>query len=496
VGGVPPVAITEVGFQQEVVPDDGSLLWASPTTGKPVAFRMVPPGGSVFMIVRPSDLLASSEGAKVLAALGPAFAAERAKWEAAAGFKLEEIERLIFTLHNNDAKFPRASFVVQPKTPLAAGEFPARWGNPPEQKADQATYFAGPAYAYYVGAASDAGSFVMGDAVDVQAVAKVAGAPPNIMRDLERIRRTLDGDRHVNILVHPQFFFNDDGEPLFAGDRAKVRQPLSWLLGDSLQAAAVSLHCGDEFYFELRMLGSLDKEPYRLASEFRDRLNQAPTSLEDYFVALTPPPYWKKLAFRYPGIVRKLHEHLRVGVENDQAVMNSVLPGAAAHNLVLGGELLVATAPGAPMVAAAAPPKTLPKTIPEALQLKTTFSFDAQSLEFAMRDLAIDVNDQLQGGELQFGIKIIGPDLEKDGVTRNMSITNFKQENAPIGDILTALVMKTTTAKGPTDPGLKLIWVVADDPEAPGKQVVLLTTRAAAAAKGYKVPDVFLEKKS
>jgi hypothetical protein len=494
----PPVTVTEVGFQQEVVPDDGSLLWASPTTGKPVAFRMVPPGGSVFMIVRPADLLASSEGAKVLEALGPTFASERPKWEKAAGLRLDEIEQLIITLHNNDAKFPRVSFVVK-MTEHATSEqllLPDRWGNPPEQKVDKATFLAGPTWAYYVGTGNDAGTFVMGEARDVQEVAKVAGNPPNLMRDLERIRRTLDGDRHVSILAHPQFFFNDDGEPLFAGDRKKVRAPLSWLLGDYLQAAAVSLHCGDEFYFELRMLGSLDKEPYQLASEFRDRLNQVPTSLEDYFVDLTPPAYWKKLAFRYPGLVNKLHGNMRVGVENDQAVVNSLLPGAAAHNLVLGGELLIATAPGTALVASTTPPKVLPKTIAEALQLKTTFSFDSQSLEFAVRDLAIDVNDQLKGGTLQFGIKIIGPDLEKDGVTRNISINNFKQENAAIADILTALVMRTSTAKEPTDPGQKLIWVVADDPDAAGKQTILLTTRAAAAAKGYTVPDVFVPKKT
>jgi hypothetical protein len=449
------------------------------------------------LIVRPADLLASGEGAKVLEALGPAFAAERSKWEAAAGLKLDEIERLIVTLHNNDAKFPRVSYVVKPKAGDAAGELPARWGNPPEQKADKATYFAGPAYAYYIGSsADDAGTFVMGEARDVQEVARVAGNPPNLLLNLERIRRTLDGDRHASMLVHPQFFANDDGEPLFAGDRAKVRQPLSWLLGDNLQAAAVSLHVQDELYFEMRMLGSLDKEPYKLASEFRDRLNQTPTALENYFVELTPPVYWKKLAFRYPGLVHKLHANMRVGVENEQAVVNSVLPAAAAHNLVLGGELLIATAPGTPMVATIAPPKALPKTIAEALQLKTTFSFDSQSLEFAVRDLAIDVNDQLQGGTLQFGIKIIGPDLEKDGVTRNISINNFKQENATIADILTALVMRTSTAKNPTDPLQKLIWVVADDPDSPGKQVVLLTTRAAAAAKKYEVPAVFELKKT
>ena len=491
-----PPAVTQIALRQEIVPDDGSLLWASPTSGAPVAFRCVPPEAQVYVIVRPADLLASSEGTKVLAALGPEFAAQRTQWEAAAGFKLEEIERLIVGLHNNDAKFPRTSFVVKTKEVVAADQLLVRWGNPAEQKEGSATYYAGPVWAYYVDTSSEAGeaerTFLMAQPRDVKEVARVAGNPPPLFRDVERLRRSIDEARHFTLLANPQFFFNDDGEPLFAGQRRKVREPLSWLLGDGLQAALVSLHFGEEFYLEMRMLGSLDNEPYKLSSDFRQRLDQVPRRLEDYFVELTPPPYWKKIAFRYPGMVRALHENLRVGVENEQAVVNAVLPGAAAHNLVLGGELLVSTAPGAAAVATAEPPKALPKTIAEALQLKTTYSFDSQSLEFAMRDLALDVNDQLKGGPLRFGIKILGPDLEKDGITRNMSVTNFKQENATISDILTALVLKTSTAKGPADPEQKLIWVVADDPESPDKQTVLITTRAAAAAKKYQVPDVFV----
>ena len=496
--GSGPPSVTEIGFRQEIVPDDGSLLWASPTNGVPVAFRCVPPEAQVYLIVRPADLLASGEGAKVLAALGPEFAAERTKWEAAAGFKLEEVEQLIVALHNTDAKFPRTSFVVKTKEVVATEPLLARWGNPAEQKEGSATYYAGPVWAYYVSNSPAEGeaerTFLMAEPRDVKEVAKATGNPPPLFRDVERLRRSIDGDRHVSLLAYPPFFFNDDGEPLFAGPRRKVREPVSWLLGDGLQAALVSLHFGEEFYLEMRMLGSLDNEPYKLSSDFRERLDQIPRRLEDYFVELTPPPYWKKIAFRYPGMVRALHENLRVGVENEQAVVNAVLPGAAAHNLVLGGELLVSTAPGTAAVATVEPPKVLPKTIAEALQLKTTYSFDSQSLEFAMRDLALDVNDQLKGAPVQFGIKILGPDLEKDGITRNMSVTNFKQEDTSIADILTALVLKTSTAKGPTDPEQKLIWVVADDPETPDKQTVLITTRAAAAAKKYEVPQVFVAK--
>jgi eukaryotic-like serine/threonine-protein kinase len=190
---------------------------------------------------------------------------------------------------------------------------------------------------------------------------------------------------------------------------------------------------------------------------------------------------------------------LRIGVENDQAIANSVLPGSAAHNLILGGELLVATTPGPGVAVLAAPVASGPKTIEEALQTKTSYSFASQSLEFAMRDLADDVQDNLKGAPFEFAIKIIGGDLEKDGITRNQTVRDFQQENQTVADILTALVRKAnpiTTVKDPSEADQKLLWVIAPDPDSPGKQVILITTRAAAAAKKYTLPAVFVAKKT
>jgi eukaryotic-like serine/threonine-protein kinase len=279
-----------------------------------------------------------------------------------------------------------------------------------------------------------------------------------------------------------------------------VREPLAWLLGDNLQAASVSANFGDEFYLEVRMLASLDREPYQLAEELRQRLDKVPEGLEDYFDSLNPPPYWKRLARRYPGMVRELLAQTRIGVENEQAIANSVLPPTAAHNLVLGGELVVATTPGAAVAGGRTAVATSagPKTIADALQWKTSYSFDNQSLEFAMRDLADDVKGNLKNAPFEFSIKIIGGDLEKDGITRNQSVRDFKQESQTVADILTALVRKAnpvTTVKDPSEKDQKLVWVIGPDPDDPTKQAVLITTRTAAATKKYTLPEVFVAKK-
>ena len=48
-------------------------------------------------------------GQRILAALGPTFAAQRQVFETTSGFKFDEIEHLLLTLHNNDGKFPRTA---------------------------------------------------------------------------------------------------------------------------------------------------------------------------------------------------------------------------------------------------------------------------------------------------------------------------------------------------------------------------------------------------
>ncbi len=490
----------------EIVPDDGELLWASPTSGQPPSFRLVPLDGQAFIAARPSEILASPDGAKTLDALGPSFASQREAWEKASGFQLSEVKQVILSLHPNDAKFPRVSLVVTPKEKLSREQLLQRWGNPAEAKEGEATYYTGAGWAFYLPAdAGDDATFLMGDVADVKEVASSKRSAPPLMLNMERLRKGMDDDRHFSLLFRPAFLFNDDGEPLFAGERAKVKEPLRWLLGDGVEAGLVSMHFGSEFYFESRMLGSLSKDKYQLAKEMRERLQEVPNRLTDYFVTLTPPPYWKKLSFLYPQMVARLHDNMRVGVESEQAVVNSVLPAAAAHNLVLGGELLIATAPGATAVAGpAAPAATGPKTIEELLNQKTTLTFDAMAFDSVMAQLQSDGQELAKGtpfgkgGPSEFTIKILGnDDLRPEGITQQQTVRDFKQENKTLAEILTAMVMKAnpvTTVKEPTETDQKLIWVVGPDPDNPSKQMVLITTRSAAARKNYKLPDVFVPK--
>ena len=173
--------------------------------------------------------------------------------------------------------------------------------------------------------------------------------------------------------------------------------------------------------------------------------------------------------------------------------------------ILLAGELLEAATPGsaggestsgpAPAVAAG------PQSIEEVLQLKTKVAFDAESLEFCMRDLLHDAHKVAKGspfakgGPKELALKIIGIDLQMDGITRNMTIRDFNQEGT-IAEVLTALVLKGNPEAGKPahDPRQKLLWVIGPDPDNPERQTILITTRAAAAKKKYTLPAEFQEK--
>ncbi|MBW3598173.1 MAG: hypothetical protein KY475_12995, partial [Planctomycetes bacterium] len=314
-----------------------------------------------------------------------------------------------------------------------------------------------------------------------------------LRREMERLLRVSDAQRHVSVLLAPSFLFFD-AQKLFSGDLEKLQAPLEAFLGDGLQAGLASAHLGDRFYVEVRLHGSLDLDKGRLASEMRDRLAQMPDEIESYIARLVPHPYWRRLALRFPPMIRYLHQQTRIGTEADHAIINAALPGKAAPNLAAAAELTLVSEPGAAYVAEAQPAGPQVTTMEELLDHKITMSFPQQSLDFAMAELANEVRDTLPNLPFPFEIEIMGKHLEMNGITQNQSIRDFEARDKPVKEVLTAMVMKANpiqTVKSPGEADQKLIWVVGPDPDDPAKKVILITTRDAAAQEGYTLPEVF-----
>ena len=448
------------------------------------------------MHVRPADLATSEQGHLVLEALGPAFAGSRTAWESAAGVKLDQVERLLVVLYDNGEQFPRPFFAVWLPQPVQPQTLLSGWGNPAAVKAASGVYYKSAGQSYLIPGEAGGPTFLMGAEPEIELAVELQGAVAPLRRGMGQLLASTDSQRHFTMLLVPSYLSSAvfrDGRNFFFGDPAALRGAIEWLLGDDLQAASVSMQFEDKFFWEARLFSSLNRDTESLASDMRDRLAEIPTGIERHIVGLNPHPYWRMVAFRYPAMIRYLHRQARIGVEGPQAVINGVMPGAAAHNLVFGGEMVLGAGAASPVAVVDAPP-TGPKTNDDVLKLNMDMMFDQTSLEFSMRDLAADINETHKPS-FDFGIKIIGDDLKLDGITRNQQIRNFSQQGKTVGEILTALVMKAnpvTTVKKPSETDQKLIWVVGPDPDNPSRKIVLITTRAAAETKKYTLPATFV----
>ena len=127
-----------------------------------------------------------------------------------------------------------------------------------------------------------------------------------------------------------------------------------------------------------------------------------------------------------------------------------------------------------------------------------SFHVRAESLQAAVERLAKEVNASLpQGSDFQLEIKLLGKDLQREGITRNQRINNLQIRERPFRKVLTALVQRATgnaALKDPADAGQKVVWVVARDSDSGKKRSILITTREMAKQRSYKLPVEFKPK--
>lgn len=473
--------------------DDGQLLWLPPTLGETVDMTFVPPLAKVYLIARPSDILANTQGADAVRALGDDFAIVRQNWERAAGVKLDEIERLVIGIHPNDSQMPRFSSTVFLNS---ATDMKARWGNPPAGGDGTLTVKGQTAW---IPPAGGGRVFVLGSAEEIQPLAASASDKPIPQFDpyFTHLLKSSDGDSHFIALFDPHFF-HTDGRDMFTGSYEKVVQPLEWFFGDDAKGM-LSLHFGEMFYGELRLYARLQPPPSELKTQFEDKLNEVPQRVKQYVRSLNPDEYWRPLWFEFPNMVARARERTRSAIGEEMVVINFTVADFAAPNLIAGTELSIVTVPGAtyntggPTTTA----KPSPKTLDDLLAAKVGLGFAQQSLEFSMRDLVAAAKEEYPDMPVDFQIKIIGPDLQKEGITRNQQIRDFDAKGVAVSDILTQLVRKAnpvTTVQSADEIDQKLVWLVGPDPDNLSNKIILITTRTAAGEKNLTLPAVFQPK--
>ncbi len=471
----------------QLVDDDGRTLWASPTAGEPIRLEYLPPGCDLVLHLRPAAWLANPSSRASLAALGPQGASLVGELESATGYSLEEVDELLVGVRGSSGKPLEVALVASPQTPLTTtGERidpPAPFRTAREAQYEGSAYRVGAPWCFFAPPVEQGKRFVVATRPVMQEVLEAGGAAPPLRRELEAVAAASDRDRHITLLLAPSFLFTD-GRALFSGVTEALRDPVFEFQPDAIRAASLSAHWGESFYLEMKVASSAEVTPTRMAALLDSRISKWPSELQLAVLDLNPAPHGRRVVAQLPAMTRLLAEYTRFGAENGLAVLNCYLPLPAGENLLAASELMLAQlSAGAGGVA----PTTVTTasraaTIAEKLRQKASVSFARDTLEMAVAYLS---------EEIEAPILILGGDLQLEGITKNQSF-GLDATDQPAGRVLLEILQKANpdkTATGPADPRQKLVYVVK--PGDDGQQAIYVTTRAAAAKRGDKLPEVF-----
>jgi hypothetical protein len=459
--GAPPAAHAKV----VEVDDDGQTLWVSPTHGGPLDFRYVPSSAQVILVLRPAEILALDEGARLLTALGPAGAQAQAHLRATLGVELADVEQVVVAFVADESGAPHAAYQMLLAAPIAEAQLVSTWGNPPRADHAGQRFYQHAQLAYWL-PPDGAGRVVALAPPALMRELIERDGPPLLRQALEDLVRTSDERRHVHLLVAPSYLLTD-GVSLLADELAKLRDPLSEYLDMNVQAVLASAHVGEELFLELRAVGPVEMPPAELADLLRARLDNAALRLEQYVASLAPDPYGRLVVNRFPRMVQLAGNFTRSAAEDRQAVLRCYLPASAAHNLALGAELTLLAERGG--TAPAPPAASAPDGANAALDRVVSLSFPRDTLERSL---------ELLSREIDCPIVILGADLQLEGITKNQSFA-LDERNRSAREILGKILALA-------NPDGKLVYVIK--PLESGQEAIHVTTRAAAARRGDMLP--------
>ncbi len=443
-----------------VVDDDGRSLWVSPTSGEPISLRYLPQGTQMVLHLRPAELLGHGEGEKVLAALGPWEEKVVVQIEGQTGAALAEVEALTVAVHpavDGELHFTWRLRGAKPASGWQPSDMAGRESFSPEGEQGRV--------------------LVSCLAEDVAELREQGDAPAFFPRDMQRLLDRTDDARTATLVFSPRFL-QTDGHKLLAGGAKQLEDILAEMAGSKATAVALSAHWEEDFFLELQSTVSLEEQPHRFGSNVQRWLPRAVDTLESALDANPGHPYGREIVARFPAMLRHLSEFTRGEEVDGVSVLRCYLPTVAGHNLLTAAELVLNGPESSAQVGDAE--SVAPQTVEEKLLRVTSLSFSKETLQRALELLAEDMGVE---------IEIAGRDLQLEGITKNQSF-GIDQRDKPAGEILLAVLQLANpdrTATGPADVKQKLVYVLCGESGA-----IVVTTRAAAAERGDRLPKVFL----
>ena len=487
---------SKVAYLQEILDDDASRLWESPTTGKPIEFLYAPSSTEILFHVRPHDLLKSEEGLRLINGLSTTFAQPSKTLSSAVGIPLNQIQTLTAALYPGNSGTYEAIFRVTVIDSVSIDDLKAVWGDADEVRTREGKrIFATRETAYLISSsdADDAISFVSGVPKLVQELSAQNGMSV-LALPLQRLAARTDQDQHISFLASPRSLTDRFGRTLWGELSDTIVPRLRVFFPDEINAFSVQLHLDEGDYLELHVDHSPDVSAKELVQRLESTIRQTVNEIGAFAVGLPKLDYWNSVQQRILPMADRLASGLRWDVEFGNVIANAWLPPDAAQNLIAASELTLAFAN------TVSPPemadvKRTPQTIEELLASKRSLNIaNPPDLNILLSDLASDINDDFPDMPFQFKIALMGNDLQKEGITQNQRPGPLAFEDLSLSDILTKIMTSANPSKdisGPADPNCKLVWVVVDGEGTNDKQVAV-TTRAAATERSEPLPAAFV----
>lgn len=466
--------------RDNLVDDDGQTLWESPTAGAPIPLDYLPQGTQFLFHCRPSELLAHSEGEKILAALGPWGEHLIVRQEQLTGATLEEIETLTVALHPTMSGALSVTLKLRLREVWSAKRLAERHPESRHRYNKQFGYQVMGNRACFLPRVGSGKILVSCPAADVNELIIHGHEPALFPRDMQRLLSRTDVQRMAT-LVFPTKFWRTGGSKLIAGPAEPLRDVLAQLAQDTATAMAWSAHWDKNFFLELQSTVTLDQRPHRFGKNFMQRMSPAVGLLETAVQANSGPRYGRAIVERFPAMLRCVSETTRSSEVDGVSLLRCTLPVEAGHNLLMGTELALSFLKSGKLVETAE--SLQPVTLEEKLAQITSLSFPKETLQRALEILAED---------LGIAIEIAGRDLQLEGITKNQSF-GLALKNRPGREILLAVLQQANpdhTATGPRDIKQKLVYVIRQRSDGPS--AIVVTTRTAARRRDEQLPDEFV----
>ncbi|MFO0939451.1 MAG: hypothetical protein U0930_01660 [Pirellulales bacterium] len=483
--------------------DSKDAVWAPPQAPDPIPLDLFPPGAQLFIAIRPAQLLSGKTSA-LTNTLSKQFGFESLLKQIAepTGQPIESIATLTVAFYNAPApeQFPLYVVRVELSTGVALQDLKSSWKSTGEAiVGKERLQLAEKDLAYYVPQEEDASHvkrFSFGPVAVMKEAAELEGGTAAINTQFKQLHLRTCKQYQLVFFGSPRYLFNE-GRGLVKLLPKRLQNQIEPIFGIDSRGGILQTNIGDQWYWELQLLGPTDAESPRITSRLNDSASTAATKIEQWLVEQTPHPYWRALALRFPQMIRTWREYSRFSLEDGVAIANGYLPSDAASNLVVATWVAAqesSTFAGQLASNTPASNSNKPAISPEEILNKPIrLIFDQEPIERALALIGEEANSDVPP-ESQLRFELDGGAFEKAGITRNQQMRDFKNDGKPVRDALTNVAKRgnpVTTVKDTRELDQRLIWVVKDDPKNPGKKMISLTTRDAATAENIPLSKEF-----